>query len=494
VQRQTSRASSDTPRTAFLLGLISVVPLLVWWLGWFPGFISSDSVDQLGQAARFEFSDLHPAFHTFTIWLVTRVWDSPGAVTLVQVLAMAGLLALAARRLVQVGVPLWGAVGAAWVVATLPAVSMTTIALWKDVPYTLALLWAFTELLLMARDPAGFWDRRQGPVRLGVAFGLVWLFRHNGNLTVLPMVIALAIGFRRHARGLLTGLAALVAVAFLVPAVLYRAIDVAPATIEPAEVFVSDIAASFTHSPAKFGEDDVALLEAVAPLDVWRDRYDCHDSTPLAFDPEFRTQVIRDRSGEFRSLVVRTLVRDPLTVLGHRWCAASYLFVPPQPADAYFQRPPFEVVPNTLGITRDPVSWRAYEATREVFVWAEADGRLWLTWRPALAVWLGIAAYAGIAWRRGRLLRLLWPGALIGFQVLNVVATTPAQEFRFAFGIYVMCLLSVPLAWLALRPSQAALFPVVVDGGAEHDPGPGVDDGGEVQAGGGEEGAETGAP
>jgi len=105
---------------ALLLGALTILPLLVWWLGWFPGFLTSDSIDQLGQADRFEFSNFHPASHTITLWAVTRVWNNPAAVTLVQAIAMAGLLGLTARRLVRLGVHIALAVGAVWLAAILP--------------------------------------------------------------------------------------------------------------------------------------------------------------------------------------------------------------------------------------------------------------------------------------------------------------------------------------------------------------------------------------
>ena len=86
--------------------------MLVWWLGWYPGFLSSDSVDQLQQVASENFTNGHPAFHTISMWFVTRFWDSPAAISLLQIILLALVLAFIARRLIALGVPLWLAVGA----------------------------------------------------------------------------------------------------------------------------------------------------------------------------------------------------------------------------------------------------------------------------------------------------------------------------------------------------------------------------------------------
>jgi len=437
----------------FALGLLAVLPLTLWWLGWYPGFLSGDSIDQWGQVIRFDISNQHPAFHTSLMWLATRVRTSPGAVTLLQVLAMAVVLAVAARRLVQLGSRPWAAGLVAIAIASLPAVGATTIALWKDVPFTIAMVWAFTELLGYAARPER-WSAIAPAVRMGGALSLVWLFRHNGFITVVIIGVVLVWRLRR-ARGALIGfLGALVGVVAAVNLILYPLIDVDRTSIQPATVFVSDVAASFVNEPQNFTADEVDYLASIAPLDVWRSRYECHDSTPLVFSPDFNSSAIIADPGRFRELVVATYLRDPDTVLGHRWCAASYLVVPWQTGSAYFHRLPFEIPENEYGITRRPVSDRAHAVTLAVYRWAEAPGRLWLTWRPGLVVWAAAIALA-LAAARGRAARLALPVTLIVAHIANVALTTPAQEFRFAFPIYVMSLVLIGVTIVRRGPTEA---------------------------------------
>ncbi len=179
--------------TAF--GLLTVIPLLVWWAGWYPAIMSSDSIDQWNQVLIFEFHNTHPITHTMSLWAVSLVWESPGAVALVQVLLFSVILAVIARRLVQLGIRLWMAVLVVWIIALLPMTGATVISVWKDVPFTLAMGWVFTELLLVAANRSRFWATWAAPTRLGVGLGLMWAFRANGKLTVLLFVLILAIGF-----------------------------------------------------------------------------------------------------------------------------------------------------------------------------------------------------------------------------------------------------------------------------------------------------------
>jgi len=181
----------------------------------------------------------------------------------------------------------------------------------------------------------------------------------------------------------------------------------------------------------------------------------------LLFDPEMNIQVIRQDPAPFLRLGIRTVVRDLDTSLGLAWCRASYLLVPAQPDDAYLQRPPFAIPANDQGLERSPVWSVAYDRTLDVFQWAESSGWLWLTWRPALVIWLTLATYGALARRGTRI--LLIPGTLLGVHLLNVAATSLNHEFRIAYPLYVAGILSLPLLWfvryperLGVRPAEAA--------------------------------------
>lgn len=450
--------ATDPDARGFRLSLLTFLPLFVWWLGWFPGILSSDSIDQLTQVESGDINNFHPAAHTISMWIITRIWDSPGAVSLVQVALVALLLSLIAKRLIQLGVPMWGAVATVWVVALLPAVGPMVVAIWKDVPFTLAFLWAFSELLLLARLREEYWKAWQNPARLGTAFAAMWLFRHNGLLTVVVVAIVLAWAYRSQWRRTSIALAALAAILIFVQGPVFWLFSVDASDPAAAELLIGDVAASLVHEPGNFSSEELEYLESIAPREVWEELYDCDNANRILFDERFDKLRIRNNPGPFMRLAIKTAVRDTDTVLGHRWCTASYLLVPPQPSTSYLQRPPFEIFQNDLGISREPLSDAAFDVTLEIFQFAEPSGRLWLTWRPAIVVWLSVGAYAALAWRRRS--RLLWPGLLLAAHTFNVAATTLSHQFRLAFPIYVGGLLSLPLLWFIYRPQDLQSSPV----------------------------------
>ena len=428
-----------------MLAATAALPVFIWWLGWYPGFASSDAIDQFGQIANGVYFDHHPAIHTLYLELLSLGGSRPGLVTLFQVLALGVLLAYAARWLVEAGVPTWLAVGVAWLLALSPAVAPTTLALWKDVPFALFMLWAWVELLALAVDEERaqrFWPA----IRIALALAGLWLFRGNGPLTVLPVLIALAWVHRHRLRAWAVTAGSVALIVFLVVGPLYAFVNVQGSGIEPAQVFLPDIAASYNDEPETFTEADLDLMEQIAPPLIWTDRYDCYDSTPLLFDPFFDQAQVRESPGPFRQLVVDVMLRDFDSVLAHRVCAANYLYAPAQPADAYFHRPPYDIPPNTLGLVRDPISGLAFDITDRVWRWAEVDGRLWLTWRPAILL---LPALASVVFLGIRGPRSLLPSTLLVAHTLNLFLTSPAQEFRYAFPVYLISALTLTLLWPA---------------------------------------------
>ncbi|MGB7861305.1 MAG: hypothetical protein WBM90_12470 [Acidimicrobiia bacterium] len=441
-------------RHGYVLAAASVMPLLVWWLGWYPGFASSDSIDQLGQIESGVIFNFHPAVHTLYMGAVSLGGNQPGLITLVQILALAGLLVYGAKWLTKAGVPTWLAVGIAWALGLSPAIAPTTLALWKDVPFGLFLLWAWIELLALAVDRNRL--QRMAPIlRLGLSLAGIWVFRGNGPLTVLPVIAMLLWIGRHHLKQPIYVVGVMTATLIIVIGPLYTLADVRRSSIEPAQVFLPDVAASFANDPGSFTSADLKLIEAVAPISIWTSRYDCFDSTPLLFDPEFDQRPVTQDPSSYRSLELAVLTRDFGSVISHRLCAANFIYSPPQPENAFFHRPPYSIPPNTLGLQREPLVGLAFEVTDGFWRWAEIEGRLWFTWRPAILIIPALVSVL-LFLARPASRRFLIPSTLFVAHVANVMVMSPAQEFRYAYPLYLLAPMTLTLLWptfsRSLRP------------------------------------------
>jgi hypothetical protein len=113
---------------------------------------------------------------------------------------------------------------------------------------------------------------------------------------------------------------------------------------------------------------------------------------------------------------------------------------------------------NDLGLERHPLSTLAFEITDRYWRWAEPDGRLWLTWRPAILLLPALGAILLFAIRPGAR-RFLLPSSLLAGHALNVALTSPAQEFRYALPLYLISAFTLALLVPALRRGEPVTEP-----------------------------------
>lgn len=172
----------------FFYALPSYFVWLLYLFAFWPGSMSPDSLDQWRQvlAGITHFKDWHPAFHTLTIWLLTRVWLSPAMVVLAQITVLGGVAGWCLAVLQRWGVPryiLWltAIIFAGWLVN-----GLMVITLWKDIAYSTALL-ALTVILFQLVMSRGKWlDRSASVPVLALVLFCVAIYRHNG---VIPAFV-----------------------------------------------------------------------------------------------------------------------------------------------------------------------------------------------------------------------------------------------------------------------------------------------------------------
>ncbi|MFV2001026.1 MAG: hypothetical protein ACC654_11750, partial [Acidimicrobiia bacterium] len=136
----------------------------------------------------------------------------------------------------------------------------------------------------------------------------------------------------------------------------------------------------------------------------------------------------------------------------------EYLLSPYNRTRTYVHRPPFAIWENEIGLERAPLSDRAYATTLWMYQVAENNRLEWLTWRPAMYMLAGLVTFGAVVWRR-RLHPLNWIGILFIVHLGNVFLTSPSHEFRYAYGLYLFSLASLPLWYLIVDPKRARLAP-----------------------------------
>lgn len=438
--------------------------VLVWFVGllaYWPGIMTNDSIAQWDQMLIGAYSNHHPAIHTLTNWLFTRLWLSPAAVATAQILALAAVFGLTMHELARLGLPRAAQLAlTALFACSLVNVTMV-ITLWKDIPFSIAILALFGASLRTFRTRGAWLTTAGGMAAMALALAVIALYRHNGwplVVVVLPSLLALGPAVRWHHVARVA--AGVLALFLLVNAGLYRLVGVAPADSLTKQVFQLYQIGAVLDAGVELSAQDAALLSEVLPVDEWRDKYSCYSIYSVLYDENFDLQALDRRAAEVDALWLRLVVENPEPVIENAICRSAVVWRVSQPVDGHLNTVGLgqTIVPNTLGLVTAPVLPDLFQLLRRVGRQATTPDWIWLVWRPATYLYLSIFAVVvySVRLRSPRPLALLVPAVA---QSLMLLLLSINQDFRYQYGVYMIGLLA-PALLLVGGPEHDELEPL----------------------------------
>lgn len=184
--------SRKQKRRVFIISaLVALAVMLFWFLGACPGFFSPDSTVQYEQAVTGRYDDWFPAWHTFLFFtLPLKLTGWPGSIVLFQVLWFALLAGFYAQTVYTYAGSFYAKTALAFIICT-PFTLEIMMFPWKDTAFGIAAGFCMLSAIHIYMSK-GRWCNRFPNILL-MAFMLVnaTIFRHNGILFTLFLIIAL---------------------------------------------------------------------------------------------------------------------------------------------------------------------------------------------------------------------------------------------------------------------------------------------------------------
>lgn len=428
--------------------LPSLVVWTVWLLAFWPGVMSPDSVDQWQQMLTGRYLDQHPPFHTLTNWVITRLWLSPAAVAITQILILSLTVGWGIVQLRRLGI----ASPVAWVTSGVFALSpvngITVITLWKDIFYSVAIL-GITILLLKIVASDGKWlTNKISWIVLGVLAASIGLYRQNGFAAGFGTLMFLLVVYRRYWRPVLLALLFAVLLWIGIRGPLYNALNVSRNRWFPLTPLIHQVGAHLVAgTPLSDRERD--YLDTIHPLvDNWN--YYCYAVDKTIFDGRFRGEIIAGDPIKFLRTWWILTSRRPAITLHHLVCSSSLVWRVTQPpqgflnVSAVWQTPDgiLTIVPNQLGLKPASILpgvrtwlWKWIEFTT-------GTKTISLVWRPALYLYIGIIAVLvlSVKLRKQQYFLVITPVFLHSVLLLLI---TIHQAVRYQYATYLIGLLMV---------------------------------------------------
>lgn len=442
--------------------LIFALPMMTAWvmylLAFWPGLMSADSLNQWGQMISGQVNDHHPAFHTFTIWLTTRIAETPAVVALAQIIALALVVGMILAWIESLGVASFWVWAASVLFAISPVNGTMVNTLWKDIPYSTVML-AFTYLIFRMASSHGDWIAMRGRwLLLGTAAALAPLFRHNGLQVVLITIPVLIVAFRRFWKP--------IGLAFAVTAALYFGIT-GPgyrlAGVERSTVLIE--AASSLYTTAAGADADSRTEAALLSMNPLSNDWQCSVLTSLYQAKQM------DGAGFQETPVqkAQNLIRFAPSLLAYDYrCNRSLVWIIWDP-NGEVRNPShaeYGIDPNAFGLKTDSKIPYLNTIMTKIVVRTAYDPAInWLVWRPALYLYAFLLIVTIFAMRQKNLWYLVTAVPVL-LQSISMTLITMPPNLRYHYFVYILALAFWPIlfspyhATEGVRPSSLPQQPI----------------------------------
>ncbi len=393
---------------------------LIYLCAYWPGFLSKDSLNQFIQIASGNFLDWHPAFHTMTLWLITRAWFSPASVIIVQILALSLLLGWGFYLVENQGSPRWVTWFGVALLVLNPAFGLIILNPWKDVAYSICVV-ALVLLIFKIVVSDGDWIHKPlAWISLGLVTALTALYRHNGAAVSFTALLLLFVGFRKQWKPLLAACIIALAIWLGVRGPLYNALRVNTNTQSMGQNLALPATAItlldwYGRSGIALDQTDQALVDQ-----IWQS----------SDDADVRLAVLAKYADEINQMAIKMAKGHPLATLKFFLQRSSYIFQiaqPPLTRVGYVEMAvydnPFQIRSvNIFPLLKTNLTKLAYLSEKIYFDW--------FFWRNAF--WMYLLVFSTIvAWARTREWRFLLVITPVLINALSLTLFSAGQITRY---------------------------------------------------------------
>lgn len=219
----------STGKFVFVLISILLVPSALALIAFNPGISSPDTHTTMVENAKniHGMFDWHPFFYSLLTRKIEQVWDSTYAMILFQwtmyIYVIVELLVYLRSKKINE----YFLIGICIFIGFSPANYLQINTIWKDIPYTMSLLWSFVIISKLTIDKELYKKKLFIYLEFIIALAGVYLFRKNGIVTFWLILICLIPLLLRNIKLLYSSLACL-AIIFIIQGPLYNHYEVKP--------------------------------------------------------------------------------------------------------------------------------------------------------------------------------------------------------------------------------------------------------------------------
>jgi len=444
--------------------LVFFLAICIYWMSFFPAIMSFDSVAQWNQILTGKFSDYHPAFHTISMWWLTRAWQSPSIITFAQILFFSIVSGWGFSILQEdLKIPEKIIVILCVLYALSPVNGIWVVTLWKDIPYSVAIL-AITLMLLKMLLTKGQWLEKNW-IGLAIVALPVTFFRHNGPVVSFGLLILLLLVYRKQFKYLLAVLLFLIFAWVTIKGPIYSFFNVTgvdnadPTRVRYGMAPVVSLVAAHVVNGTPLALEEQSFIKQLHPENNWDSFYTCYSVVSVMDTNNINWDPIYASPSTILRLAYSLTLKDPLVSIANVACRSDFVWDIPQGKNVmwsllasieplaypdYFYI--YNLNPDFIAPLQRPFLPLVGYTISKYFSYTAVGILKIIVWRPALYLYAGMIALSLFVIKRRRLdyYLLLVP---ILLHTGSIMLSAGAQDLRYQYPVYLVFWILVGLPW-----------------------------------------------
>jgi hypothetical protein len=434
---------------ALTFGII-FLSYFVYYVIYFPGAASADSINQISQTiGAIPLSGGHPILHTAVIGACIRLAGlfsddlifGVAVYSFLQMTALAAVYAYVVRFLAELRLPRWLLLTVFFYYAFFPVNAIYSITMWKDIPFNAALLMIVVSLFDMARDSGRYFKSWRKLLLLALSIFVFCTMRNVGFLLAVFVPLIL-IANKRHWR---KAAAVCVLPLLLVAIYNYAVFDVMEVPESPISETISlpiqQIARAAAEHGEEFSAEEFRTVNEILPAYRLSELYNPRLADPVKY--QFDNAAFSENPQRYIGLWFKLSIKYPDSYI-KAFISNGYGYWYP---DVTHLNTYHVIEQNDLGIRQ--MTFLPDKVGRAVGHIAEyllpETPAVSMLYSIGFMAWLCVlSASVVMLRRRGR--RYLLPFVLLLCVWMSLLAAPVFAEFRYAYGIVICTPLCVSVA------------------------------------------------
>lgn len=402
----------------------------VYWIAYYPGIMTIDSFNQWMQVHSRILYDWHPVPHTIFIYFITRIWDSPAAISLVQMSIFSFITGYVFYTMEGYGVNRRLLMLILILFALYPANGAMSIAIWKDLLYNSSII-LITMFIMNTLITDGKWIEDKKNIAAFIITGIIFvLFRHNGLFAFIGTMILMLIIYRKKQLTFGVIFLSVILCYFIIKGPIYSFLNVKPGTPNEAYGIPTQQIAAVVANDGYLTDEQKYKINEIMPLKVMAENYHPYSVDLLKFHNDFNRDAIVNNQREFFKLWFEVCRQNPKIVFEAFSRQTSLVWQIREPyGRGYTYTINRKVVENDYNITNKTISPSITSLCNKILDYTEAKNHIWLFWRPALFLFIVlIFGFVAILKNGFKTIVLFTPVLLNNLTILMAI---PAQDYRY---------------------------------------------------------------